>query len=197
MVNTGLVPTTNQNADKGTSITSKEGQYSSVTIQSRQVSPSGEKAQTDGLSVIRSALENQGVSQSAQELILSSWRGGTQKQYRTYWNKWQCFACEQSVDPFKPTVNKVLDFLQQLYAQGLGYSGINTARSALSSIITTEGNVTIGKHPLVQRLVKGVFQCRPSLPRYQNTWDTNVVLHYLKTLPSLQEISLSEIQFAH
>ncbi len=92
-------------------------------------------------------------------------------------------------------MNKVLDFLTELYDQGLGYSGINTARCALSSLIVMEGNMTIGKHPLVQRLVRGVYQKRPSLPRYKNTWDTNKVLHHLKTFPSLQEINLRDLTY--
>ena len=64
------------------------------------------------------------------------------------------------MDPFCHSVNKVLDFLSGLCNQGLGYSGINTARYALSSPATLEnmGNMTIGKHPLVQRQVKSVFK---------------------------------------
>ena len=144
------------------------------------------------MSVIRAALEGEGISQSAQELILNSWRQGTQKQYQTYWNKWQKFSREQSIDPVHPSVNYVLDFLSKLYKYGLGYSGINTARCALSALITIEGNITVGNHPLVQRLVKGVFHTRPSLSHYQDTWDTNKVLHYLQTFPELQRIKLRD-----
>ena len=96
----------------------------------------------------------------------------------------------QSVNPFCPPVNEVLDFLTASYDQGLGYLGINMARCTLSSLIVMEGHMTIGKHPLVQRLVKGVFHTRPSLPRYQNTWDTNKVLQHLKTFPCLQQINI-------
>ena len=106
-------------------------------------------------------------------------------------------ACEQSIDPFCLSVNKVLDFLSGLYNQGLGYSGSNTARCALSSLVTLEnmGNMTIGQHPLVQRLVKGVFHERPSLPRYHNTWDTYKVSQFLKTFASLTEIKLRELTY--
>jgi hypothetical protein len=50
-----------------------------------------------------------------------------------------------------------MDFLQELYEKGLGYSCINTARSAPSSIIVLEGDITVGTHPLVQRFIKRVF----------------------------------------
>ena len=39
--------------------------------------------------------------------------------------------------------------------------------------------VSISQHPLVSRLLKGVFQTRPPLPRYQGTWDVGTVLNYM------------------
>lgn len=41
--------------------------------------------------------------------------------------------------------------------------------------------LSIGQHPLVTRLLKGVFQTRPPLPRYQGTWDVGLVLHYINS----------------
>ena len=52
------------------------------------------------------------------------------------------------MDPLHPSVKDVLEFLQKLYERGLGYSCLNTARSALSSFIVLDGNVTVGNHPL-------------------------------------------------
>lgn len=87
-------------------------------------------------------------------------------------------------------MNKILDFLQELYERGLGYSCLNMARSALSSFIVLEGNITVGNHPLVQRFLKGVFQTRPAFPHYTFTWDTSVVLNYLKTLHPPKDMTL-------
>ena len=53
-----------------------------------------------------------------------------------------------------------------LYQQGLTYSAINTARSALSSYITLENGACAGKHPLVSWLMKGIFQEKPPRPKY-------------------------------
>lgn len=83
---------------------------------------------------------------------------GTQKQYWLYLEKWQSFADRRAVDPLYPPVKDALEFLQGLYDRGLGYSCLNTARSALSSFTVLDGNVTLGNHPLVQRFLKGVFQ---------------------------------------
>ena len=145
------------------------------------------------MSLIRRSLLNKGISPESQATILNSWRSGTQKQYRVFLNKWQSYADQRDADPLYPTLNQVLDFLQELYQQGFSYSGINTARSTLSAFIVLEGTFTVGMHPMVQRFMEGVFQARPALPKYQATWDTSVVLAYLKTFYPVEEITLQQL----
>ena len=77
-----------------------------------------------------------------------------------------------------------------MYESGVGYSALNTARSALSTIIIFEGGHTVGTHPLVKRYMKGVFNLRPTKPRYSYTWDVSVVLQYLDTLMPLKSLDL-------
>ena len=97
------------------------------------------------------------------------------------------FASRRNIDPIQPSVSKVLDFLTDLYDSVLGYSALNKARSAPSTIITLlDGNMTIGSHPSIQRFIKAVFQTRPALPRYQTTWDTSVVLQFSYEMASSQ-----------
>ena len=78
-------------------------------------------------------------------------------------------------------------------SHSIGYSGINTARSALSSVLTVHDCSTFGTHPLVKRFMKGVFENRPSLPRYTCTWDVSTVLKFLSSLPNLEEITLKDL----
>ena len=52
---------------------------------------------------------------------------------------------------------------------------------------------TVGQHPLICRLVKGVFQSRPPLPRYTQTWDVQKVLNYLDSLGDNQMLSLKHL----
>ena len=40
----------------------------------------------------------------------------------------------------------------------------------------------IGEHPLVRRLMKGIYNCRPPAPRYTFIWDTTVLINYLRQL---------------
>ena len=83
--------------------------------------------------------------------------------------------------------------MTELYHSGLGYSGLNTARCALSTFLQFDNNISIGSHPLVKRFFKGVFILRPALPRYNVTWDVNTVLTYLKELAPLHSLTLLQL----
>ena len=79
----------------------------------------GEETEADGLSLIRRSPSNKGISPETQATILNSRRFGTQKQYRVFLNKWQSYVDQRDAVPLYPTLNQVLDFLQELYQQGL------------------------------------------------------------------------------
>ena len=57
-------------------------------------------------------------------IILQSWRHGT--------FKWITFCSSQQIDCVSPTLSQALDFLVEQFKNGIGYSGINSARSSLS-----------------------------------------------------------------
>ena len=63
---------------------------------------------------------------------MQSWRDGTSEQYTVRVKKWKNFSQKQLFSRLKPKVSQVLSFLANLYDSGIGYSTINTARSALS-----------------------------------------------------------------
>ena len=54
----------------------------------------------------------------------------------------------------QPTVTDVIEFLTELFHSGIGYSCLNTARSALSTVIVFPDNTAAGSHPLVVRFMK-------------------------------------------
>ena len=125
---------------------------------------------------------------------MNSWRFSTSKSYASYLRKWEEFALNKKFNIWNPHISQVLDFLTLLLDQGCGYSAINTARSALSSIITVN-NLPVGQHSLVKRFLKGVYNVKPSFPRYIQTWDVNVVLNFLKSMDSFDIISLKNLTF--
>lgn len=85
--------------------------------------------------------------------------------------------------------------MADLYQGGVGYSAVNTARSALSTAIVLPGGDKFGSHSLVTRFMKGVFETRPSLPRYNETWNIDIVLRYLANLGSPQDVNLKTLTY--
>ncbi|CAB4032873.1 Transposon Ty3-G Gag-Pol poly, partial [Paramuricea clavata] len=138
-------------------------------------------------------LERYDLSADAKEIIMASWRPGTSKQYKTYLDKWQVYCKERQIDVIKPGLENGIEFLVSLYHLGIGYSAINTARSALSNLLILDEGVKFGEHPLVIRYMKGIFEIRPALPKYSEIWDVIVVLNYLKTLEQVASLPLKEL----
>ena len=53
--------------------------------------------------------------------------------------------------------------------------------------------VRVGQHPMVSRFLKGVYNLRPPAPRYATTWDVDIVLDYLNSLPDNESLSLQQL----
>ena len=99
----------------------------------------------------------------------------------------------RKVNPLCGTITNGIDFLVTKYKHGLTYSSLNTARSALSTVILMPNGNTFENHPLVTRLMKGVFESRPTLPRYNSIWNPSTVLDFIKTLRPNEELSLKNV----
>ena len=128
---------------------------------------------------------------------MSSPRDSTQKQYDLYIGQWLSFCSERHVNVTSPPLGTVIEFLTTLFCKGLSYSGFNTARSALSSFVIL-GDHLAGQHSLVTRFMKGIFNKGPCFPKTSVTWDTNVVLNFLKNLPTsnLKNLTLKAVMLA-
>ena len=53
----------------------------------------------------------------------------------------------------------------------------------------------IGEHPLVVRLLKGMFNLRPSVPTYGGTGDMNIVLNLLENWHPLETLEMKHLAF--
>lgn len=53
--------------------------------------------------------------------------------------------------------------------------------------------VVVGQHPLVSRLMKGIFHQRPPQPRYQATWSVGTLLTHLQSLGGNSALSLKQL----
>ena len=91
-------------------------------------------------------------------------------------------------------VQNILNFPSKLFSDGHSYSQINTASSALSSIIAIN-KVPCGKHPGVKRFMKGIFELRPTFPKYHIIWDVKKVFNYFRNLQEISDLTLKELSF--
>ena len=115
-------------------------------------------------------------------------------QWDIYIEKWNIFCHIKDIELVKPSLRSVTDFLTELLEQGLGYSALNTARSALSNLIYLDGR-PVGEHPTVVQFLKGVFNLKPSMPKTYVSWDPQIFLKYLKTLSPVRKLMLNELTF--
>ncbi|CAB4013988.1 Hypothetical predicted protein [Paramuricea clavata] len=155
--------------------------------------PHVSKALPADMPLVGDQLKKQGFSDTASRVIQNSWRTGTKKQYACHIKRWICYCSKRDINPICPDVRDGINFLAELLDSGVGYSSINTAQCALSSITNMSDHFSFGTHPLVSRFLKGVFTERPSLPRYQDIWDMNIVLNHLKQSKIAKELSLKDL----
>jgi hypothetical protein len=95
-------------------------------------------------------LKDRGLSQQAAELVLQSWRESTRKQYNPYIKRWQLYCSERQIDSISAPIEAGVNCLAELYNTGIGYSALNTARSALSLDVILPDGLLFGTHPLVR-----------------------------------------------
>ena len=72
---------------------------------------------------------------------------------------------------------------------------INSIKIAYRIAVSTQPEVLVRQLSSFQMVapLDGVFESRPSFPRYKDIWDVSVVFGYLKTLPPLDELSSKDI----
>jgi len=108
---------------------------------------------------------------------------------KSYYN----FCIDRNADPFIPQVDIVVNYLSNLYESKFGYSYINTARSALSSVLPKMNGCKIGEHDLVVRVLKGVGKLRPPSCRYELIWDVNLVINTIRVWGENLKLSLEKL----
>jgi hypothetical protein len=77
----------------------------------------------------------------------------------------------------------VLDYLTHLYDRGMSWSTIAIHKSTISMTMAPVDGVNIGDHPLVKRLIRGVFKERPSRQANPALWDPLKVLSLFQHWP--------------
>ena len=88
------------------------------------------------------------------DLIRKSWSEGTAKQWAPILRRWFKFCSENGLQPLNADVSSGAEFLTQYFRKSsCEYSSVNTARSALSSILTVVNGFTFGEQPPIKHLL--------------------------------------------
>lgn len=113
------------------------------------------------------------------------------KQYEVYFKKWWVFCSNNSVDIYNASVPTVIYFLTQVFNDGGQYRTLNSCRSALSLIL----GPVVSNDDRLKRFLKGVFRLKPPKPKYDVTWDTNLVLDKLSSWHPNEELTLDKLTY--
>ncbi|XP_044598715.1 uncharacterized protein LOC123274959 [Cotesia glomerata] len=139
--------------------------------------------------VICQALLIKGTPREAIDISIASLTESTLKNYNGTLKLWWRWNGQNDEDPYVVSVAKILKFLSERFDDGVGYSTLNSARAALSLISAED----VTNNQLISRFIKGSSKIRPSLPKYESTWDVDPVLDKLATWFPLEELSLEKL----
>lgn len=145
---------------------------------------------TSRLGCLKRSIQTMQLSEEAEDLIYNSWGRGTKAPYNSAWKKWGSWCDRRGNDPFSAPIAQVLECFTYLFYEGFQYRTINVHRSAISSVLPYVNNQTIGQHHLVKMLMKGILRGNPTLPRYEDTWNIDILLRFLLSLPDNKDLSL-------
>lgn len=119
-------------------------------------------------------------------MMMVSLSEGTIKQYRKPLNlRWKLYR-EKKICPFQAQTVRILEFLTYCLKQVKTYGTLNSYRSTVALIVREE----IGQDTIIKRFFRGTAHLRPQNPKYEEIWDPDPVLCYLKTLWPYETLSL-------
>jgi hypothetical protein len=134
------------------------------------------------LDIVRERFKARGFSERVVELLMGGNRKTTSACYQSAWNSWLSWCAGRDQDPLSASLIVVLEFLTELHESGKAYRSINVFRSMLSATLEKIEGYDVGKHPLVIKLMLGIFNFNPPKPKYNGFWDIGTVLAHIEGL---------------
>ena len=102
------------------------------------------------------------ISDPSFYLIKVGWKRSSEDCYERAWQSFKNFLRPSSIPFHQVSLRDVMDYLTHLYNRRLSWSTIGIHRSAISMTMAPIHSVRVGDHPLIKRLMSGVFNERPS-----------------------------------
>ncbi|KAI2662102.1 Gag-Pol polyprotein [Labeo rohita] len=124
-----------------------------------------------------------GLPQEVINTIRSARAPSTRSLYDLKWQVFEDWCTHKGVIPFQCAVSEVLCFLQSLLNNGRAFSTIKVYLAAISACHVGFEGVSVGRHSLIGRFMKGVRRLRPVSKRLVPSWDLSMVLNALTQAP--------------
>jgi hypothetical protein len=122
-------------------------------------------------------------------------RLSSRSQYNSKFTVFAQYCQDLAIDPYTCSVQTIANFLAHV-ATNRTFKGKSTDshsctagfRTAISHYHQGWNGVTVGEHPLISSLVKGVFNTNPPLKKYKVVWSKDKLLDAWKE----NDISLAD-----
>ncbi|KAL7290935.1 hypothetical protein TKK_0015662 [Trichogramma kaykai] len=144
-----------------------------------------------GSSIIRQAINKQGVPEEAIETSMASIGVSTVKSYDAALMKWWIFVYQIKGDVYEPTTKQIMEFLQQEFDRGLSHSSLNIMRLAISFIVNSD----IGNDKSLKRFFTGITKLRSSLPKYNTTWNPKDIIDFYSGKLTNDSLAFNDLSY--
>ncbi len=128
-------------------------------------------------------LRDAGLPADIVETILSARAPSTRRSYAFKWHIFENWCRAHHVDPVHCQVVSVLEFLQDKLSSGTCPGTLRVYVAAISACHVLIDGVSVGKHPLVARYIRGAKRLRPPTRATVPLWDLAIVLEGLVMTP--------------
>ncbi len=106
-------------------------------------------------------LRDAGLPPDVVETILSARAPSTRRSYAFKWHIFENWCMAHHVDPVHCQVVSVLEFLEEKLSSGTCPGTLRVYVAAISACHVLIDGVSVGKHPLVARFIRGAKRLRP------------------------------------
>ncbi|KAI2656086.1 Transposon Ty3-G Gag-Pol polyprotein [Labeo rohita] len=130
-------------------------------------------------------LRDAGLPADVVETILSARAPSTRRSYALKWRVFESWCVTHHADPVHCQVVSVLEFLQEKLSSGISPGTLRVYVAAISACHTLIDGVSVGKHPLVARFIRGARRLRPPTRATVPSWDLAIVLEENRDLQAL------------
>lgn len=122
-------------------------------------------------------------------MIVAALSENSYKQYDTALRRWWFFCNKRDLNPFVTNIPEVAGFLAEEFNRGLGSGSLNSFRSAIALIQGPH----VGEDPRIKRMFKGIYNLKPSLPKYDLVWDPQIILDHFSEKQDNEFLSLKDL----